>query len=221
MTAHDALTALTRLASAEDPHQARAALGEARRALGADAGPYEELLELMCRRATELSRLRHMAGTDELTGAANRRAFGEALSREMARLARGGRGPGVVLLDLDGLKVINDRHGHAVGDAAIAATAEALRSGVRGSDLVARLGGDEFAVLVPEASEEAVRAVAARLRRMVERCAVGGRSLRVSVGWAVAERMGEGADELLAFADARLYADKGRRRASARPARAA
>ncbi|RZO52303.1 MAG: GGDEF domain-containing protein [Sandaracinaceae bacterium] len=202
--------ALTALACAEDPTVAREALKAARRALGEEAARYEPLMELLCRRATELARLRRLAGSDELTGLANRRAFKLALDRERARLERGGIGPAVVLIDLDDMKSINDDLGHAAGDEALQHVAEALQEAVRGSDLVARLGGDELALLLPETCAQGARAVAERARRFVEARSVRGRPLRTSVGWAVASP--DEPDALLQTADARLYADKRRRR---------
>ncbi|MEC7525676.1 MAG: GGDEF domain-containing protein [Myxococcota bacterium] len=210
--------ALTALASAEDPTLAREALRQARQALGEDAARYEPLMELLCRRATELARLRRLAGSDELTGLANRRAFNLALDRERARFERGSAGPAVVLIDLDGMKAINDELGHAAGDEALQHTAEALLEAVRASDLVARLGGDELALLLPETTAQGARAVAERARRFIEQRSVRGRPLRASVGWAVTSRRDP--EALLATADARLYADKRRRRARASSAAA-
>lgn len=207
-----AIAALTELAAAEDAETARRALSRARFTLGDEAAALEGLMQQLCQRAEELGTMRRLAGSDVLTGAANRRTFARALARELARLDRGGRGPGVLLFDLDGLKQINDQLGHAAGDEAIIRAVAALECAVRGTDIVARFGGDELAVLLPEAGEEGVRQAAERMRDQVESHDVRGRALRVSVGWAFASRRGMDADTLLAFADSRLYADKRARR---------
>ncbi|MGE0787372.1 MAG: GGDEF domain-containing protein [Sandaracinaceae bacterium] len=209
------LHALSALAAAADAREARIAWREASRTLGPELEEYRPLLELLCSRAAELSRLRRLAGTDELTGLPNRRAFRESLDREVARLARGGHPFAVVMLDLDGLKQLNDEHGHAAGDRALQLAADALSRALRASDLPSRLGGDEMAVLLPETGREGARIVAERMRHAIEGCTVEGRALRVSLGIAVAERMGTGADELVALADMRLYRDKRSRKSKA------
>lgn len=207
-----AIAALTELAAAQDAEAARRALSRARFSLGDEAAALEGLMQQLCERAEELSTMRRLAGSDVLTGAANRRTFSRALARELARLERGGRGPGVLLFDLDGLKQINDQLGHAAGDEAIVRAVAALEYAVRGTDIVARFGGDELAVLLPEASEDGVRQAAERMRDQIEMQDVQGRPLRISVGWAFAGRRGMDADTLMAFADSRLYADKRGRR---------
>lgn len=207
------VAALTALASTDDPTQARLAMRAARAALGADAERFAPLMELMCQRVSELEQLRHLAGSDELTQAANRRAFQSALDREAARFTRGGEGFAVLLLDLDGLKEINDTLGHAAGDEAIIEAMAAIRDAVRATDLPARLGGDEMAVLLPETDLDGVLAVVARIRRLVESRRVGGRRLAISIGYAVADRMMSGC-ELLAQADRLLYEDKFERKAA-------
>ncbi len=207
-----AIAALAELAAAQDAETARRALSRARFTLGEEAAALEGLMQQLCDRAEELSTMRRLAGSDVLTGAANRRTFSRALARELARLDRGGRGPGVLLFDLDGLKQINDELGHAAGDDAIIRAVAALECAVRGTDIVARFGGDELAVLLPEVGEESVRQVAERFRAQVESHDVRGRPLRISVGWAYAGRRGMDAETLMAFADSRLYADKRSRR---------
>lgn len=202
------LPALTALASATDPNEARRALHDCRTALGPEADSYAPLMELLCVRAAELARLRRLAGTDELTGLANRRAFASGLQREVARLERGGQPFGVLLLDLDGLKARNDSLGHAAGDRAIQAAAEAMCDALRATDLPARLGGDELAVLLAETDRTGVEAAAERVRRAIEARVVDGVPLRVSVGAAAADRLGASGEELVGLADMRLYRDK-------------
>ncbi len=169
------------------------------------------LLDAMLQRVRRIEELERLAGHDPLTGIANRRVFREALDRELARVRRHGGSVGVVLLDLDELKLLNDRFGHATGDEAIIKTARRCRATVRAGDLVARLGGDEFAVVLPETDALGARMASLRLRLAVESEQVRSRPLRVSVGSASSQ--GEmDAEALLHAADRDLYADKASRR---------
>jgi diguanylate cyclase (GGDEF)-like protein len=210
------LDALSRLAEAEGPTEARRLLDEVHRSLGPSAEVYTPLLEILCRRASEVSRLRHLAGSDALTGLANRRAFHQALTREHARWTRGGAVMAVVLLDVDGLKALNDAHGHAAGDEAIVATAQALRAAVRKTDVVARVGGDEFAVLLTDTSAGRVYIALDRMRDAVQSQVVAGRPLRISAGMALPGPDASTVEELLEEADTRLYADKAARKRARR-----
>lgn len=97
-------------------------------------------------------RIRALAATDDLTGVANRRAFEAALEREHARARRHGTGLCVAILDLDGFKQQNDRHGHARGDQILREVAEAWSDQLRPGDVLARLGGDEFGLVLPTCS---------------------------------------------------------------------
>ncbi len=94
-----------------------------------------------------------LALVDDLTGLQNRRAFSLFAEQELARARRHGRTPVLVFADLDGLKQINDQHGHAAGDAAIRLVANALRSIFRETDIVARWSGDEFVALMVDGSK--------------------------------------------------------------------
>ncbi|MEP6999576.1 MAG: diguanylate cyclase [bacterium] len=107
--------------------------------------------------------LHALALVDELTGLQNRRAFTLFAEQELARARRYGRTPVVVFADLDGLKQINDHHGHGAGDMAIRLVASALKSIFRETDIVARWSGDEFVALMIEGSEEASRVIGSRL----------------------------------------------------------
>jgi diguanylate cyclase (GGDEF)-like protein len=153
-------------------------------------------------RSTE--QIRQLAVTDPLTGLANYRKLLEVLEAEVKRCERTGRPFGVVLLDLDSLKKINDMHGHLVGSRALCRLAEVLRSRCRATDTSARYGGDEFAVVLPEAGAKAAEEVAHRIRRQLadqkERP-----ELSVSAGTAVFPANGTTVDELLRAADAALY----------------
>jgi diguanylate cyclase (GGDEF)-like protein len=113
--------------------------------------------------AAHLNEVRFRADHDPLTRLANRRAFVERLDGEVARATRYGHTFALVLCDLDGFKLLNDRFGHASGDDALQQFARTLQSGLRSSDEAFRIGGDEFALLLAEASEHDARDVVARV----------------------------------------------------------
>lgn len=153
--------------------------------------------------------VRQLAVTDSLTGLSNYRTLINVMESEIQRSRRTGRPFSVLLLDLDGLKAINDQHGHLVGSRAICRLASVLRGHSRAMDTAARYGGDEFALVLPEAGEEAAAAVG---RRICERLARDGESphVTVSVGAAVFPRDGETIDALFDAADRALYGMKRR-----------
>ncbi|MFO7545096.1 MAG: GGDEF domain-containing protein [Trueperaceae bacterium] len=146
--------------------------------------------------------------TDSLTGLANRRAFDDALARELARTGRSGAGVSVLLMDMADFKYINDNFGHDAGDAALVAAADALRASVRDGDYLFRWGGDEFAAILVEEAGHLTRTTVDRLRDAVAKVEVHGRPLRVDVGWAEAPTDGHDAATLLKVADERMYANK-------------
>ena len=152
--------------------------------------------------------VRHMAVTDPLTGLSNYRTLINVIETEIQRSRRTGRPFAILLLDLDGLKGINDEHGHLVGSRAICRLANVLRVHSRAMDTAARYGGDEFAVVLTEAGEEAAASVS---RRICERLAEDGEFpyVTVSVGAAVFPRDGETIDALFNEADRALYGMKG------------
>jgi diguanylate cyclase (GGDEF)-like protein/PAS domain S-box-containing protein len=155
--------------------------------------------------------LAERAVRDPLTGLANRSLLEERLRAVLSRDARTGDTSGILFLDLDGFKAVNDAHGHAVGDAVLRAVAGRLTATVRPSDTLARLGGDEFVVLVEGATSEGVEVLADRLRAAVtEPIAFGDLTLNVGVSVGVAMSTA-GATEpgtLLARADRGMYAEK-------------
>ncbi len=153
--------------------------------------------------------VRQLAVTDPLTGLSNYRTLINVMESEVQRSRRTGRPFSVLLLDLDGLKAINDQHGHLVGSRAICRLASVLRMHSRAMDTAARYGGDEFAVVLPEAGEEAASSVS---RRICERLSKDGEfpQVSVSVGAAVFPRDGETIDALFNTADRALYGMKGR-----------
>ncbi|HEX8123815.1 MAG TPA: GGDEF domain-containing protein [Solirubrobacteraceae bacterium] len=149
-----------------------------------------------------LSHVSRLSRTDELTGCLNRRGFVDDLHVRLQRQARYGAGFGLVLIDLDGFKAINDEHGHAAGDEMLRRTAAALAGTIRGGDVVARLGGDEFAVLLDECDALTAELVAERLRTAIAPHAAA------SAGYAACPDDANDADALYRRADARLYETK-------------
>ncbi|MBK1681622.1 diguanylate cyclase [Rhodocyclus tenuis] len=157
--------------------------------------------------------LRELATTDVLTGLANRRRFIERISEEHARLQRDdGLKAAVLMLDLDHFKKVNDRFGHAVGDAMLVHFTGILRGQLRRFDTAGRLGGEEFAVLLPGASIAAARSFASRLRRAVESAPLGYKGqnvgMTVSIGLSSIDPGDPGSDTSLLRADAALYEAK-------------
>lgn len=171
-------------------------------------------------------RLARLATTDSLTGLYNPRAFHDRLRLELGRMARYRETLSLLILDLDGMKRVNDQFGHEAGDAALRSVAAAIRSGLREIDLGARIGGDEFAVLAPQTDAKSAVALAERLRALVAKSVDGsaGRSTTVSIGIvSVASSTDEPPTpaSLMATADTALYAAKraGGNRVSARGSR--
>jgi diguanylate cyclase (GGDEF)-like protein len=166
----------------------------------------DELLEMMKGAA---DRFRHEAETDSLTALPNRRAFERRLRGALGRRATD-RELAVLILDLDGFKEVNDRHGHVAGDAVLREVGARLRAAVRGGDVVARWGGDEFVILCSVVPGDAVAEVARKLARLIAvPVSVGDADVRVraSVGWAVASP-GQAPAELIVAADAAMYRAK-------------
>ncbi len=157
---------------------------------------------------------RELAVTDPLTGLANHRQLIQALEAEILRSRRSAQPLAVVLLDLDGLKQINDRHGHLAGSLAIRRVAEALLGSCRATDTAARFGGDEFALVLPETGEAAAWHVA---RGVGDRLALDAEkpNLSISMGVAVYPDHGETVEALLHAADVALYETKERRKSRA------
>jgi diguanylate cyclase (GGDEF)-like protein/PAS domain S-box-containing protein len=155
--------------------------------------------------------LAHQALHDALTGLPNRALVLDRLNHALARASRSGKTIGVLFLDLDRFKLINDSHGHAVGDQVLTLLADRLTSAMRPSDTIARFGGDEFVALCENlADEREVSEVATRMADAVrDPFLVDGQELFLtgSVGIAVSGR-GETAEELLRNADAAMYRAK-------------
>ena len=147
------------------------------------------------------TRLQEEVVIDDLTGVLNRRGWRDATTRELDQASRAETSIGIVILDLDALKEINDSMGHDEGDRVLRETADRVQASVRSGDLVARLGGDEFAVLLVDADLDRILAVVERLRSVTPSRAV------FSAGVA-AWNGKESLDELTRRADLALYAAK-------------
>jgi diguanylate cyclase (GGDEF)-like protein len=154
-------------------------------------------------------RLLHEAQTDWLTGLHNHRVYHERLRDELERAERYGRPVSLIVFDLDDFKLLNDVHGHQEGDLVLRRVAAAAREELRTSDLACRVGGEEFAIILPEAGKRAARAAADRLCARV-RAQPGVRTVTVSCGVASFPADARSATELVAGADAALYAAKAR-----------
>lgn len=150
--------------------------------------------------------------TDGLTQLMNRRAFEEALAREIGRASRFDRPLCVCLLDVDRFKSINDTYGHLAGDAILRQLGALLRTNLRRDDIAGRLGGEEFGIILPEVDLNGGIVVAEKVRRIVEqhRFEFDGAQMPVTISLGVtAKRSGEGeAQELIRRADELLYAAK-------------
>ena len=152
----------------------------------------------------QADRLERLAMRDDLTGLANRRLFEQRLAEVVAEVPAQ-----VVLLDLNDFKLVNDLHGHHVGDRLLAAVGERLTAALRTDDLVARMGGDEFAVLAPAASAADGDAIVRRLvEALHEPVVVNGHELLVTATIGIADAVGADAVEVLRRADVAMYAAK-------------
>jgi diguanylate cyclase (GGDEF)-like protein len=177
------------------------------------------LLQDLGRQVVELFELRRvstlagrLALTDPLTGLPNRRAADAALASAIRRAERGLGTPSIVVVDLDGFKEVNDRDGHAAGDAVLRWVATQLSSTARGVDLVARTGGDEFVVLLEHTGGSGAVAAVDRLRRALTDPEGALPAVSASVGFAT-YRPGDSPASLLSRADAEMYGEKVRARA--------
>lgn len=151
------------------------------------------------------------ADADPLTSARNRRAFVRELGRALAHARRYGVSASLLYFDLDELKSLNDRFGHAAGDAALQAVADRLASHVRGADVVGRMGGDEFAVLLVQSDLATAEAKAATLARLVsaEPVRAGEQMVRVRVSCGACQiDPAKDPETLIAEADAAMFAMK-------------
>lgn len=161
-----------------------------------------------------LEELERLADTDTLLPLPNRRAFLRELERVLHQVARHDTPAAVLYIDLNGLKAINDCHGHQAGDAVLLHVARILKASLRAGDMVARIGGDEFGLILDHLDEPAARAKADLLASAVAREPVDlGRAtidVGVTAGLAMV-RAGDAVETVLARADAAMYAQRSER----------
>ncbi len=162
--------------------------------------------------------VRHLAVSDPLTGLANYRRLLDVLENETERTNRSGRPFALLLLDLDGLKKVNDMHGHLVGSRAICRVADTLRINCRAIDTAARYGGDEFALVLPETEQEEADRVAQRIHTVMAQDTELP-ALSASIGISVYRGEGERIERLIHDADEHLYAEKAKRNRHPSPIR--
>ena len=182
-----------------------------------------ELSGEIARRVALQEELEHQATTDMLTGLPNRRAFLARFSAELARVQRSGDALSLAMLDLDHFKQVNDRYGHAAGDAVLRSVGQLCTHSFRGEDMAARVGGEEFLVLLPGCRLEQAAAVMERFVSTLAETDIdfGTQTLRVTATAGVVQQQASASlDALLASADAALYAGKqaGRNRVVLAPA---
>ena len=162
-----------------------------------------------------IAELEARADVDPLLDILNRRGFERELKRSLAFVARYGGEAALLFIDLDGFKAVNDRHGHAAGDALLEAVARELVGHVRASDVVARLGGDEFGVLLWNLGEALAAAKARDLERLIEAVGIAQGEARLSVGASagmVALVAGAAPEQMIDAADKAMYVRKKERR---------
>ena len=165
----------------------------------------------VARLESRVEQLDRLACMDTLVPAANRRGLMKALDMVLARHERHGIPAAILFVDVDGLKSINDSHGHAAGDAALIHLTALMIANIRKTDLVARIGGDEFAILLDHSSDEVAVETARRLAMQVAQSDFLHRGvaleLSVAIGLAMIER-GDTADSALDRADRAMYSRK-------------
>ena len=172
---------------------------------------------LLARRFMMHAQLLAKSRIDTKTGLLNVSTWEAEAEQEIARAVRTRSALSIAMIDIDHFKVVNDTHGHLVGDKALRAVTSALREQLRSYDLAGRFGGEEFAILLPQTREDQALRIAERLRTHVAGMAIGvgedaatGPCIRltVSVGVAALDRIGPELTDLLAAADAALYLAK-------------
>ncbi len=155
---------------------------------------------------------KHLSETDEMTGLMNRRSFTKIIASEQAKSVRYKHAYGILMIDADGLKMINDEHGHEAGDKMITTLAKTLENCMRETDSLARYGGDEFVVLLPETGKSQAKEAGERIRKAVENTSfdMGGNLITatVSIGVSSYPEDADNAEGVLIKADKALYNSK-------------
>ena len=168
---------------------------------------------LVLHRSVLMRQLEEAASTDQKTGLTNATAWTNLASAEIQRAARDGTCVGVLMIDLDHFKQVNDAHGHLVGDRVLQAVAEALSAAARRYDVVGRWGGEEFVILCPEVTKDTLRDIAERIRERVRELRVPlddtvVEGLTVSIGIALYPEFGPELQDVLLAADDALFVAK-------------
>lgn len=177
-------------------------------ALAAEIGRLRGMIHTLEERVRQLDQLAHQ---DALIDLPNRRGFMRVLERLIERVARYGDEAAMLFVDIDGLKAINDSHGHPAGDEALIQVAELLAGGVRKSDCVARIGGDEFGILLERANAESAAETAQRLVERIAACEFRYDGHRLKLGVAVGIgliKAGDSAEDVILRADRAMYREK-------------
>lgn len=156
----------------------------------------------------ELRRLREQVCVDELTGIYNRRGILDVLERETNRLSHNGTPLGILLVDVDAFKHINDTYGHSVGDEVLRALGKVLQCSIRRSDAAGRIGGDEFLVVLPGVDELQARQVAERIRTGIDQLTFADARMQVTASIGIAVSQGRGGASLIDDADRSMYRRK-------------
>ncbi|UJW33056.1 GGDEF domain-containing protein [Saccharothrix sp. AJ9571] len=163
-------------------------------------------------RSAQVAQFRKAAETDGKTQLFNATAWTQFATHALERTSRRGSTFGLLMIDLDHFKRINDEHGHGAGDVVLKAVAKSISEGVRSGDLVGRFGGEEFVVALPDITARELLAVGERLRRGVATLEVPTGHVSISIGAALAPDNGQSVQDLLTTADAAMYAAKHRGR---------
>ncbi len=182
--------------------------------LGTPEGRVPSQLSSICielfRLALDLDIARYDASHDPLTGLANRRSFDTGLRQVTSQSLRYGWPFTLALIDLDGLKSLNDTYGHPFGDQVLCAVASSLRTTLRSSDIVARVGGDEFAAVISNTDPEQLPVLFDRVKRQLE--SMVDISIGLSIGAASVPMETSDPEQLYELADSRLYQAKQQRK---------
>ena len=214
----DQFVAAAPLGPAEGERNPRGIITVARRGRAIDEDDREVLRSLAAQATLALEnvdlhhQVQRQAVTDELTALANHRRFQELLATEMEQVRRYHYPVGLIMLDVDNFKMVNDTYGHPQGDIVLAEVARVVRESSREADAPARYGGEEMAVILPHTDLEGAHAIAERVRLAVESLEIPlldkRGSLRVTASFGVAASTDGNKDALIAIADVALYAAK-------------